>query len=68
MTFEIFVYRAQLFAVKLQQKKKGAFLLLQQGAGAMLTQFLMGLCFAKIMSEGEQQWLKRKSAKTANKK
>lgn len=67
ITFEIFIYRAQNFAVKLQQKKGGKFALFQNAGGAFITQFLMGLCFAYIMKNGEDQW-KRKSALNANKK
>ena len=65
MTLEVFVYRAQTFAVKLQQSKPGGFVNnLRIGAGGIITQFLMGLCFAKIYSEGEKQWrLKQNSVK-----
>jgi len=63
MTFEVFVYRAQTFAVKLQQSKPGGFVNnLRIGTGGIITQFLMGLCFAKIYSEGEKQWQQKLSA------
>jgi len=69
MTFELFVYRAQMFAVKLQSKPgRGFFILLQQAGGAWITQFLMALCFGKIMAEGQRQWLKQSSAKSVNRK
>lgn len=68
MTFEIFVYRAQLFAVKMQSRRKGWFVVLGQAFGGLITQFLMGLCFAKILAEGEKQWQKQRSAKFAKRK
>lgn len=67
ITFELFIYRAQVFAMKLQQKKGGKFALFQNAGGAFITQFLMGLCFAYIMKNGEEQW-KRKNASTVTKK
>lgn len=67
MTFEIFIYRAQGFAMKLQQKKGGNFALFQNAGGAFITQFLMGACFAYIMKNGEEQW-KRKTASNAAKR
>jgi len=69
VTFEMIVYKAQVFAVKLQSTKPGVFLAnLRIGFGALITQTLMGLCFAKIYSEGERQCLKQKRVKTVNKK
>jgi len=70
MTLELFVYRAQTFAVKLQQGKPGTFVNnLRIGFGGIVTQFLMGLCFAKIYSEGEKQWQRKLNAvKLAGKK
>jgi hypothetical protein len=71
MTFEIFVYRAQMFAVKWQGRKPGKFLdNLAIAAGAMITQFLMAMCFAKILAEGEKQCRlkKQKSVRTAKPK
>lgn len=69
MTFEMTVFKIQGFAVKLQQKKPGPFFNnLQLGLGALLTQFLMGMCFAKVMAEGERQCRTQRRAKSANKK
>lgn len=58
MTFEIFVYRSQMFAVKLQNQMTGkpAFWKpLAAGLGALIQQFLMGLVFARCLAEGERQ-------------
>jgi len=70
MTLEVFVYRAQTFAVKLQQSKPGGFVNnCRIGFGGIITQFLMGMCFAKIYSEGEKQWrLKQSVVKLAVKR
>jgi len=69
MTFEIFVYRAQQFAVKWQGTKPGGFFNnLKIALGANITQFLMGMCFVKIYSEGERQWQKQRSVKSAIRK
>lgn len=67
ITFEVGIYRAQCWAMKWQQKKGGKIALLQNAGGAFVTQFLMGLCFAYIMKNGEEQW-KRKTASNAAKK
>jgi len=57
MTFEIFVYRAQTFAVKLQQNKPGTFVNnLRIGFGGIITQVAMGMAFARCYAEGERQW------------
>jgi hypothetical protein len=64
MTFEIFLYRAQTFAVKLQQSKPGTFVTnLKIGFGGMITQLLMGMAFAKCYAEGERQWRITQSTK-----
>jgi hypothetical protein len=71
MTFEIFVYRANKFATKLLQTPPTATgAALKIGAGGFITQSLMGICFGKILVEGEKQWRnqQRKSATTATKK
>lgn len=68
MTFEMTVYKAQNFAAKLQTKKKGWFLLFQQGFGGLITQFLMAICFAKILKEGEAQCQKQKNVKSVMRK
>jgi hypothetical protein len=74
MSFEVFIFRAQTFAAKLQgnKHKPGSFLWnLQMSLGAMLTQILMTLAFGKVLAEGEKQWRKlqkQKSATVVNKK
>jgi hypothetical protein len=71
MTFEIFVYRAQGFAVKMQNRKPGKFFdNLKMGLGGLITQFLMAACFARTMAEGEKQWRhrQRSNAKRAIKR
>lgn len=72
MTFESFIYKAQVFAVKLQQAKPGRFkkfALLKQSFGGIITMFLMQACFFRIYSIGEKQCqMKQKSAKSAIRK
>lgn len=69
MTFELTVFKIQGFAVKLQSKTPGPFLNnVQLGLGALLTQFLMGMCFAKVLTEGQKQWQTQRRVKTAKRK
>jgi hypothetical protein len=73
MTFETFVYRAHLWSVKQQArmtpgKAPGAKDALLAGLGALVIQILMGLCYARILQEGERQWRKQNYAKRAVKK
>jgi hypothetical protein len=71
MNFEIFVYRAQVFAAKMQAHIQGPPAFWKPyavGLGGIITQFLMSICFARTLAEGEKQWQKQKSAKSATKK
>jgi hypothetical protein len=71
MTFEIFVYRAQMFAAKLQAHIQGPqkfWTPYAVGLGGIITQFLMSICFGKTLAEGEKQWRIQRSAKSATKK
>jgi hypothetical protein len=76
MTFEIFIYRGHTFAVKLQSspapkanagKFAGLLWMLKQSLAGFIIQGLMGLCYGKILQEGEKQWRQR-NAKSAIKK
>jgi hypothetical protein len=69
MTFEIFVFRAQSWAMGLQTKKPGnVWNALQIAFGGLTTQILMQLCFVKILTEGQRQCQQQKNAKSASKK
>lgn len=69
MTFELAMYRLQMFAGSLVNRQPRSFFdRLKMGAGGLMTQSIMGMCFVKVMKEGEQQWLKQKNAKFAIKK
>ncbi len=62
MTFELFVYRAQMFAMRQQQRTPGKFVNnFLIGLGAVITQSLMAACFARTMMIGESQWRKQRS-------
>lgn len=64
MTFEIFLYRAQVFAVSLQGAKPGSFMAnLKIGLGALITQTLMGIAFARCYSQGEVAYRKQQLQK-----
>jgi hypothetical protein len=64
LPFEMVMYRIQVFAAKLQQKNPQTFLgRLQLAFGGVLTQFVMGACFMRIMAIGESQWRKRQKSK-----
>ena len=69
MTFEMFVWKAQSWAMGLQTKKPGnLWSALQIAFGGLTTQILMQLCFVKILTEGQKQCQRQKSAKSATKK
>jgi hypothetical protein len=56
MTFEMFVYKAQCFAVKWQASNAKTFWgKLKIGMGGQITMFLMSACFARTYALGEQQ-------------
>jgi hypothetical protein len=71
MTFEIFVYRAQLFAAKLQAHINGPqkfWTPYAVGLGGLITQFLMGICFGRCLASGEKQWRENEARKVRTKK
>jgi len=69
MTFEMFVWKAQSWAMGLQTKKPGnLWSALQIALGGLTTQILMQLCFVKILTEGQKQCqMKQKRAKSVTK-
>lgn len=66
MTFELFIYRAHIFATGLQTKK-GKFGLYLAAFGGMIVQFLMAASYARTLQQGEKIW-RQKSVKRAKKK
>ena len=71
MTFEIFIYRAHMFSVKLQaymQQPPSFWKPFAASLGVLIQQTLMGICYARVLAEGEKQWRIQKSAKSATKK